>query len=297
MEKSILACSLVLLLGLAIFSTANGTEKKLKTVFLNQLSNFVTDTVPSSKNAEKMSRREERKVRKKVKEEVEKEQSRNEDLEQALNELSEEQERLNTKREEIIERRKEQIEKDVEARQKELGDLDLDREELKAVAQKHAIEAEKQMRLIEAQTLNKDLQATLADAQVQIQKTINLKNDQHLQLQQYLNDSVIVQLKNMRLNAFNGEVDQILAFLAEHKVAKAKDITSFSLDANALKVNGNIQPSSLHEELKKRYLGRKDDHINYLKSGDSVSITIQRHDDNDSDNDSDNSDESDEDKN
>jgi hypothetical protein len=276
MEKSILACSLILLVALAIFSTAKGTEKKLKAALANQLSAFTTDTVPATKT-EKISRRQQRKVQKTMRE-SERQDIRDEDLQHALDELAEEQERLNEKRALLIEKKKEQIEKDIRKHDDRINDVDIDIEEIKAEAQKDAIEAEKRITVTEAQTFNSDLQKALADAQVQIRKSITLKNDQHVELQKYLNDSLIQQLKTLRFQSSNGEVDAILKFIEDNKIATAKDVRSFSLDADGFKVNGNVQSSSFHQQLKEKYLRKKDDHIHYMKTGDSISISIQRND-------------------
>lgn len=283
MEKTILACSLVLLLAFSLFSSAKGTEEKVNRMVVNRVQAFIQDTIPSEDKSDKPNKREERQARKREKQDNDKKLSRSErrELEKALKELKVAQEELQKRQKELEVFKKEHIEQALLEAQKAVADhkglqpSEIERIKQEAVAQ--ADRARSQMKIVQEQLMNKELQAALANTQVQLQNTVALNNvQQKLQLEKYMNDSVLIQLKHLNINVNNPEIDQVLGFLEENNVAKAKDITSFSLDQNQLVVNGKVQPAHLHEQLKNQYLGAQGDHINYMRSGNSISVSIQR---------------------
>jgi beta-lactamase regulating signal transducer with metallopeptidase domain len=294
MEKSILACCLVVLLGVAIFSTAKGTEQKLKTGFVSHLGSFVADTIPAEQQQQQRNRREERKARKRSERSASSEKSAHSqqritqeeqhELEQALREVKAERDRLKQELYDVLEMRKESLEREIQELQREVEN-DINIQHVQQLAQKKAIiaaktlDAQKQIQLIKAQEINKELQAVLANTQVQLKNAITLKTkEQKVALEKYLNDSVVTRLKFLNVNLDNNVITEILHFLEQNGVAKAKDIKSFSLDGNSLHVNDEEQSTDLHRQLKEKYLGRQGDHINYNRSGNSTSISIQRND-------------------
>ena len=82
----------------------------------------------------------------------------------------------------------------------------------------------------------------------------------------------------LRPGYMNDDIASILEFLEENDVAEAKDVKTFTLNNEELTVNGKKQSATLHQQLKERFIGDKDDHIIYSNANGSKSITIKRND-------------------
>ena len=74
----------------------------------------------------------------------------------------------------------------------------------------------------------------------------------------------------------NDDVNDVLDFLEKNNVAKRGEIKSFSLNENELRVNNEKQASSLHEQLKEKYIFSKGDYFNFVQNGENRTISMQR---------------------
>jgi beta-lactamase regulating signal transducer with metallopeptidase domain len=314
MEKSILACGMILLLGLAVFSSVNGTEKLLPASFIDKIQNIVTDTVPdkSSKPGRREVKRAARQAKQQAKQ-AEKEAKVNAEAEvsEAVEKVQEAQEAMQEqvqKLQEAQEEIQEQMEKTIKVNQERVNDILKKNEynfkqdfDIKVKPDLAKINEETKIRLKEAQVqladvqvkLKNEIQTSLANVkanQVNLNKELKLAlaqvDQQNFQLiaakaaaqANVQMDSVTRQLKlnTHQFYLHNDEVKSILAFIVDNNIAKANEVKSFTLNENEFVVNGQKQSSSLHEKLKKLYIESAGDHINYSKSGNSTSISIQR---------------------
>jgi hypothetical protein len=130
------------------------------------------------------------------------------------------------------------------------------------------------------QKINKELQEAYALKDLEHSKEMTLKVAEQTKLQQSLIDSISRINLDLNINAgyMNDDVSAILNFLETNKVADAKDVKEFTLNEDELTVNGKKQASSLHQQLKEKYIRSKGDHIIFSNSGGSKTITIRKND-------------------
>lgn len=270
MEKSVLFGSVILLTLITAFTTIR-SEMKTAIVPVQEIKAAITDTVPAKVKEDKVTKNETEKRKKKMREA------------QLAIQLSEEQ----------LEEIQEQVEKvplhiENKIQMKELQEqmiqlnaqLNIQNEQMLALKQLQAPQVEQVLKSIDLLKINKELQEAYALKDLEHTKAMTLKSADQIKLQQSLIDSVSRFNFDLNVNTGmrNDDVSAILHFLEKNKVADVKDVKDFTLTEDELTVNGKRQASSLHEELKQKYIRSKGDHIIYSYSGGSRSIIIRRND-------------------
>lgn len=291
MEKSILACGVILFLGLAVFSTVNGTAKVLNSSIVKTFQEIKDDTIPAKEN-KKPSAREVKRAERTIREHEEKVAKKKKELEQAVEEMKEEIEKVHIELGENVEVNADEIKalidskvnvenevkfkNDVNVKLEKLNDLNL--QNVQQNLQLQNVQLQKELALIHVAKIKPQIEAAMADVQLK-QAQLIAGNTIVLKQQRYLADSISKKIHLEIAKGYspmNDDISDILDFLEKNNVAKRDEIKSFSLNENELKVNDVKQPASLHEQLKKKYIESKGDYINYLRNGNNKTISIQR---------------------
>jgi hypothetical protein len=122
----------------------------------------------------------------------------------------------------------------------------------------------------------------------EVQEQNNIERKKNLEQQKKFEKNNILkresQLKiekshSLNLNSRNGnneEINSIVKELRENKIITNTDAFSFSLNNNELIVNGDRQPTELHQSLKQKYIHKPGDLFKYSKNGGTTSITINK---------------------
>lgn len=317
MEKSILAFGVILFLGLAIFSTVNGTEKILQSKFAQALQEPVVDTVPITdkptkrevKRAQRVIEKRQEKVERKQKELQDAVEDMEKDVKKYHEAMGDELEIANTPElNDLIEENDVNIQNDVNLKfnadvqnlkalnqiqfEKIQKDVQVQMDKIRPVIdQKIKVHLKAQKELNDARAVEMRAQHDLAIAG----KLDQLKQKQLMQMQQQqfqlqnkifdsLNKTIQFESDNLNLNTItfgsttgHNEMNEVLQFLEKNNVAKASDIMMVTLNETELIVNDKKQPASLHEQLKKKYLNKPGDHMSYLRKGESIMISTQIH--------------------
>lgn len=316
-EKSILAFGVILFLGLAIFSTVNGTEKVLQSKFVQSFHEPVADTLPRN---EKPTKREVKRAQRVIKERQEKVERKQKELQDAVEDMENDVKKYheemgdeieidnNAELKDLIEKHNVDIQNDVNLKlnvdiqnlkklnhiefEKIQKDVQLQMDKIRPeLDEKIKIQLEKQKELMAAHADQLKAQHDLVIAgkidQFKQKEFMQLQKEQ-FQLQKKIFDSLNKNLKfnsdNINLNTIrfgeapeNNEMNEVLQFLEKNNVARVSEITMVTLNENELIVNDKKQPASLHEQLKKKYLNKTGDFITYLRKGESVMISMQVH--------------------
>ena len=158
--------------------------------------------------------------------------------------------------------------------------MNIHNEKMLALKDLQLTQVDQALKAVDMQKINKELQEAYAFKDLERTQAMALKATEQIKLHQPLIDSMTKFNFDLNINAgpFNDDVSAILHFLERNDVADAKDVKDFTLNEKELIVNGKKQSSSLHEQLKKKYIKSKGDHIIYSNAGGSKSITITRND-------------------
>ena len=262
MEKSILFCSVITMFLITAFTSVTNENKPEIPLILNE-KYILKDTVPEDMpEAEEPVNTEKNKRKKKVRENEERLEKKEKELKEVQIDLEFKQHQMQQDIQKTIQLQQEKV-------QKLVKEMDF---------QKH----------IDIQKINKEMQLVLESRQFEYNKEMAAQMAQQMQMQKGMLDSLTQNLKlNLNVNTqlklhedVSGlsVVSEVLNFLENNDVADVKDIKSFTLNETELIVNGKKQSSSLHQQLKEKYIGRKDDYINYSNSGGNKSISIQLND-------------------
>jgi hypothetical protein len=282
MEKSILLGSVIMLTVITAFTSIRNENKPVAVP--GEVKTFITDTVPDNvnedqdvkvtenENGNEPSRAESRKREKKMREAEKK-------MEKKQKELDEIQEKLNDIQINIdnnVQFKNEQLKKQLIELQTQINLQNQTFQNVQVDQQKIQLaQAEKALRDIDMQQINQDVQKALKAVDMEkINRDIQIAATKAMEDKKMLNGFTI------RPGYMNDDIASILEFLQENNVADAKDVKSFTLNYDELTVNGNKQPSALHQQLKERYIRDKEDHILYSNSNGTKSITIKRNDPN-----------------
>lgn len=115
---------------------------------------------------------------------------------------------------------------------------------------------------------------------LQKEKFINQKKAEMIQKQKLLNQNKVLALQKQKLlkpvRKGNDDVSRIISDLDNHKLVPDADNLSFSLTNTELIVNGTKQPAEMHKEFKEKYIQNSSDRFNYLRKGNTTSITINK---------------------
>lgn len=290
MEKSILLSSLIMLSVITAFTSIRNEKMPVAPVS-REVKSFIRDTVPDNLNEnESVNENEnvnvtgnddvnrdepskaERRQRQKSKRDAEKNMERKQkELEQIQKKLEEIQVNVNSG----IHFNNEKIQKQIIDLQTEINLQNKNVQfQLQNAQQKlQFAQVDKAMKDIDMQKINQDVQKALAAVDMQ-----KFNRDIQVATTKALEQKKLMETLTLRRGTMTDDVSSILEFLEENNVADAKDIKSFTLNDDELIVNGKKQESSLHQQLRERYIRDKDDHIIYSNSNGTKSITIKRND-------------------
>jgi bla regulator protein blaR1 len=271
MEKSILLSSVIIFSVITAFTSIRN-EKKPETPVMQEIKTLISDTIPDevnedvnvneSEGGDEPSKADSRKRKKRMREAEQKMEKKEKELEALQKKIEDLQIKVDT-----------DVQIDSKKLQKQLIQLskqiNLQNMKIQVEQQHQLAQAQIALKNIDMQKINRDVQQALKDVDMEKIK----REMQAVSLQKNH-----INAMSLRSNYINDDVEYILDFLEDNNVANAKDVKSFTLNNDELTVNGNKQPSSLHQQLKERYIKDKDDHIIYSSSNGSKSITIRRND-------------------
>ena len=273
MEKTILFSSAIMLFVVTAFTTINN-ERKPVTPVIREIKSLIMDTIPGKKNSEESGKSENIKRKKKNHESEELELK-----EKQIEELKIQIENMQKQVDNEINQKNKQLIQELQEAQKNIQN-----EKLIELAQLRAAELNFSLKFDTAnikrqiQAINQ-IQPIQLSQQLELSKIVAVQAVDQVRLQKSMIDSITTNLNlNIHSGFMNDDVEWILGFLERNKVADADDVKSFTLNEEELTVNGKKQPESLHQQLKEKYIGGKDDHIIYSNSGGSKSISINRND-------------------
>ena len=284
MEKSVLFGSVILLTLITAFTTIR-SEMKTAIMPVQEIKTTILDTVPDKGKEDKPTKSENRKRKKKM---------RDAENEVKLNEVQLNQVEVDLQKMEMeLEKVEFQIENKIQLKelQEKLiqiqNQMNIHNEKMLALKDMQLAQVDQALKAVDMQKINldmqkinKEIQEAYAAKDLEHSQAITLKAMEQIKLQQPLIDSMTKFNFDLNINAghFNDDVSAILHFLERNDVIAAKDVKDFTLNENELIVNGKKQASSLHEQLKEKYIKSKGDHIIYSNAGGSKSITIRRND-------------------
>jgi hypothetical protein len=279
MEKSILLSSVIMLSVITAFTSIRSEAKPAASV-LGEIKTFVTDTVPDNVdvnvnenedenvnlNSDGPSKREVRKRKKMTRDAEVKMHKKQGELDQIQQKLNDIQVKVN----QDIQLRNEELQRqlvEIEAR------INVQNEKMQAQQELQMAQAEKALKDIDMEKINRDVQKTLKEVNMQ-----KISSDLQAATLKAIDQKKMFDGLTITPGYMNDDVASILEFLDENDVADAKDVKSFTLNNDELIVNGKKQSSALHQQLKDRYIKDKGDHIIYSNSNGSKTITITRND-------------------
>ncbi|MBL7698931.1 MAG: M48 family metalloprotease [Chitinophagaceae bacterium] len=278
MEKSILTCGVILFLGLAVFSTVNGTEKVLNSSLAHKFQEIVKDTVPAKQNKQERAR-EVKRAQRSIRQHEAKVAQKQKELQAAVEAMQADIQKVHEELGEDVEINDNEINALIDSKinlENELNfktDVNVDLEKINELNLQN-IKLQKEIAMLQQEKIKPMIQ--------KIQKEQLKQAEINVKVQKLMADSLSKKLKleisnGLRYNpGMNDDVNDILDFLEKNNVAKRGEVKSFSLNENELRVNDVKQPASLHEQLKNKYIFSKGDYINFLQNGENRTISMQR---------------------
>ncbi|HUQ66706.1 MAG TPA: M56 family metallopeptidase [Flavitalea sp.] len=270
MEKTILFSSVMILAMITAFTTIKN-ETRPASQLIHQIKNIITDTIPEGvQDDQPTAAPANRKADKKLRKAEQKLQMKQKELEEMQMKL----ETIQKKSETDMKLNNQHFEDEW----KHLQEIKLDKKELEELQQSSAAAADR-IKSIDLEKIKKEVDAVVNSKDIQKRITLATESLEELTKQQSEIDAITKKLSVTINNRFmNDDIAGILDFLEKNNVADAKDVKAFTLNDEELTVNGKKQLSSLHRQLKEKFLDAKGDHIIYSNSGGSKSITIKRND-------------------
>jgi bla regulator protein blaR1 len=279
MEKTILLSSVIMLSVITAF-TSIANEKKPVAPVLGEVKTFVRDTVPDNVNENEEVNIDEKEIetrdepskgetkqRQKNKREVERRMEKNQkEIEKIQQKLAEIQVNVNTD----VQLKNEKVQKQIIELQSKIN---VQKQKMQLDQQLQMAQLDKAMKAIDLAKIDRDVQQALAAVDME-----KLNRETQSATLRALESTKRFDGLTFRSGYMDDAIASILEFLEKNDVGSAKDVKSFTLNNDELTVNGKKQPSTLHQQLKEKYIRDKNDHIIYSNSNGTKSITIQQND-------------------